>query len=58
MIELILAVWLVCGILCAVLAGSKGRSRVGWFFAGIFFGLIALAVLACLGNKTEKEKQK
>ena len=51
MVELGLTIWLMCAILCAELAGSKKRSRIGWFLAGVLFGPLALAILICLENK-------
>lgn len=35
----------VCGALCAWLAGEKGRCGLSWFVLGFFFSLIALIVL-------------
>ncbi|MCG8586687.1 MAG: DUF4339 domain-containing protein [Pirellulales bacterium] len=51
-------VWLfiMCSIggVCAAIANSKGRSGVGWFFVGFFFGLIAIIIVACLSNLKEE----
>lgn len=44
--ELVVIVWLTCGILCAVVASSKNRSWFGWLILGMLtsiFGLIAVA---------------
>lgn len=46
--EALLALWFICGIVCAVIANSKGRSALGWFLVGLligFFGVILVAVL-------------
>jgi hypothetical protein len=56
-------VWLfiLCtvGGICSAIANSKGRSAVGWFFIGFFFGLIGIIVIACLSNlKEEKAHRK
>lgn len=41
-------VWVMSGILSAVVASNKGRSSVGWFFMGLLLGpfgfLLALVV--------------
>ena len=37
-------------ILCPIIASYKGRSVVGWFFGGLFLGLIGLIIVACLSN--------
>jgi hypothetical protein len=42
------------GGICAAIANSKGRSGVGWFFIGFFFGLIGIIVIACLSNLKEE----
>ena len=38
-------------ILCPIIAHSKGRSAVGWFFGGLFLGGIGLIIVACLSDK-------
>ena len=35
----------ILGVLCAYLAGEKGRSGGSWFFLGLIFGILALLVL-------------
>jgi hypothetical protein len=40
--------WIIVAVVCALVAGHKNRSPVGWFFLGFAFSLFALAVLACL----------
>lgn len=45
-----LAIWLGSAIACAIIAENKGRSTVGWFFLGFFFGVIALIVIATAPN--------
>ena len=42
-----------CG--CAAIAYHKGRSVIGWFFAGCFFSWIALIIIACLSNLKEAQ---
>lgn len=38
-------------IACPIIAKRKNRSVAGWFFAGLFLGLIGLIVVACLPRK-------
>lgn len=48
------------GIICAMIATSRGRSGVAWFFIGLFFqcfGLIVLLVLPDLKVQEEKERR-
>lgn len=45
---MIILFWLAMAIVCAVIAPSRGRSAVGWFFIGLllsFLGIILLFVL-------------
>lgn len=48
-----LVFWLICGAVCAVMADNRGRSKIGWFFAGLVFGIFAIIALAIAGKKTE-----
>ena len=36
------SVWVLCGVACAFIASSKGRSGVAWFFIGCLTGIIGL----------------
>ena len=38
-------------IACPIIASYKGRSVVGWFFGGLFLGLIGLLIVSCLRKK-------
>ncbi len=40
----VLFFFLLCGVFSAMLAGSKGRSALGWFVAGVLFGPFGLLV--------------
>jgi hypothetical protein len=40
----VIGIFLFCAIVSAVVAENKGRSRVGWFFLGLFIGPFAFAV--------------
>ncbi|MCK9309101.1 MAG: hypothetical protein M0P99_02380 [Candidatus Cloacimonetes bacterium] len=35
-------------VACPIIASYKGRSAVGWFFGGLFLGLLGLIIVACL----------
>ena len=38
-------------IVCPIVARQKNRSVVGWFFGGLFLGLVGLIIVACLPRK-------
>ncbi|MFL0289325.1 hypothetical protein ACJH6H_29320 [Mycobacterium sp. SMC-21] len=46
--EMLLVIWVLCGIASAVIAGSKNRSRLGWFVLGLLLGVIGLVIIAVL----------
>jgi len=48
-------IWLVCSIACAILAGNKGRNRVGWFLLGLLLGPLAV-FLALLVKVEDRER--
>jgi len=54
----LLIIGLIVGAICAAIASSKGRSGVGWFFAGFFFGLIAIIIVAVIPNLREEERRR
>src|SRR5262245_58486675 len=58
---LALAVYAVVGVACALIANSRGRSAVGWFFIGAFMpcftGLILVRVLPDLKVQQERERR-
>ena len=48
----VFVVILLFAIFTAVVAGKKGRNAFGWFFIGLFTGLVGLAIaLAMLPKK-------
>lgn len=47
-------VTVVSMILCPIIAASKKRSAIGWFFGGLLLGGIGLIIVSCLSNKNEK----
>jgi hypothetical protein len=44
----ILTIWILCGVVAAVVASNKGRSGCGWFILGVLLGplgfILALVV--------------
>ncbi len=52
-----LVIWAALGLVCALLAHSKGRSPIGWFFVGVLapcLGVILLLVLPDLKKEAER----
>ena len=47
----------IIGVGCMLIAKSKGRNQVGWFFGGFFLGLLGLIIIACLPNLKEKAER-
>lgn len=45
-----IVVGLVCGAICAVMAENRKRSKIGWFFAGLIFGIFAIVGIALAGQ--------
>ena len=54
----LLFVGLICGIVCAFLANSKGRNVIGWLFIGLFFGIFGLILILCLPNLNDSASEK
>ena len=44
----ILIFWLICAFVTAIIASSKGRSGVGWFFVGLLISVFGIILIACL----------
>ena len=44
----------ICAVIAAVIASSKGRNVVGWFFGGFFLGIIGIIIVAVLPNKKQE----
>lgn len=51
-------VWVGFGIIGALIATSKGRSGVLWFFLSLLVAIIAIPVVACLPKIDQAEKAK
>jgi hypothetical protein len=49
---LVLIVWLLCGILTAFIAQSKGLSVGTWAIVGILAGFIGVLIVALVPSKT------
>ena len=49
--EFIVAIWILCGILCAYIATQKKRSGVAWFFIGVAGGIFAIIAIAAVPSK-------
>lgn len=49
----LLVLWILCGVICAVIASNKGRSGGGWFLLGCLLGPLGI-VLALVVGKDEK----
>jgi len=41
----------IAAIVCAVIAGTKGRSAIGWGILGLFFSIITLIVVIIIPSK-------
>jgi len=48
---LLLLIGLVSALICASMASTRNRSSVGWGFAGLFFGIFAIILLALVGHQ-------
>ena len=48
----------VCGLIAAAIAVSKGRNPVGWFFGGLFLGLVGVVIVSVLSNLKEEEARR
>ena len=52
-----LFVMLAVGGICATSASNRGRSAVGWFFIGFFFGCLPIIILLVLPNPQHEERR-
>ncbi|MHA7664064.1 deoxyribodipyrimidine photolyase [Mycolicibacterium sp. HS_4_1] len=41
----------IAAIVCAVIAGMKGRSSLGWGILGLFFSIVTLIVVIVIPSK-------
>lgn len=49
----ILIIWLLFGIVCAVIASNKGRSGLGWFLIGVLLGPFGLILALVVSKNVE-----
>lgn len=42
---------IVAAVICAIIAGFKGRSAIGWGILGLFFSIITLIVVIVIPSK-------
>jgi hypothetical protein len=42
---------IIAAIICAVIAGTKGRNPLGWGILGFFFSIITLIVVIVIPSK-------
>ncbi|OBF79216.1 deoxyribodipyrimidine photolyase [Mycobacterium sp. 852002-51163_SCH5372311] len=42
---------IIAAIICAVIAGMKGRSALGWGILGLFFSILTLIVVIVIPSK-------
>ena len=45
--------WLLCGIITAVVASNKGRDGCGWFILGVLFGPLGI-ILSLVVSKNQE----
>ena len=43
---LVIIVWILSGVVCALIAGPKNRSVLSWFVGGCLFGVFAIIAAA------------
>ena len=48
-----LIIWLLFGIVCAVIASNKGRNGFGWFLIGVLLGPFGLILALVVGKNVE-----
>jgi hypothetical protein len=42
---------IIAAIVCALIAGMKGRSAIGWGILGLFFSILTLIVVIIIPSK-------
>jgi hypothetical protein len=53
-----LIIWLVCGVIAAIVATNKGRSGCGWFVVGVLLGPLGfILALVVSGNEPKAEER-
>ncbi len=55
---MVIILWIIAGIICALIANHKGRNVIGWFFIGFFLSIIGIVIALVVSNlKEEKAKE-
>lgn len=55
--ELLLLIWLGCGVAAMFIASSKGRSGCGWAILGFLLGPIGLLGAAMIGRDSQQQER-
>ena len=50
---MLIVIWIICAVVCAVIAESKNRSAVGWFFIGLVLGILGVILVAVLPSPAQ-----
>ncbi len=50
-----LAIFIIMGIIGAIMSEKRHRNKVGGFILGFFLGLIGIAIIAVVGEKKIEE---
>ena len=55
--EFAIAIWIMCGIVSAVIASNKGRNACGWCILGFLIGPFGILLSAVMSTDQEKLDQ-
>jgi len=50
-------VWVCSAFLCGYIASQKNRGGIGWFLAGLAFGIFAVIAIAAVPSLSEEERK-
>ena len=53
----VVVLWFLCGVTCAVIANSKGRSGAGWFMLGCLLSVFAVIMIACMPRLASEQTE-
>lgn len=53
-----LVIWLVCGIIAAIIGTNKGRSGCGWFLVGVLLGPLGIILALVVAKDTEEVEKR
>lgn len=51
----ILVIWVICGVVTAVIASAKDRSGFGWLLIGLLLGIFGVILIACMPSNKPAE---